>query len=163
MSCPKCGTESASRFCSNCGAEVSLDASVAASPQPQPQPAAFAATAPASTAVAPADAKNWAMGCHLSALLGLVCPFGNLIGPLVIWLVKKDESPLIDREGKESLNFQLSMTLYLIVSALMIVVLIGFPMMLVVGLIDLIFTIVAAVKTSNGEEYRYPLTLRFIT
>jgi uncharacterized Tic20 family protein len=164
MNCPKCGLEATSKFCSNCGAEVS-PSGAATQPEPELQPERLQPTAlaPAVPAPASADAKNWAMGCHLSALLGLVCPLGNLIGPLVIWLLKKNESPLIDREGKESLNFQISMTIYFCISALLIVVLIGLPMMIVVGLLDIILTIVGAIKTSNGEDYRYPLTIRFLT
>ncbi|HTD36062.1 MAG TPA: DUF4870 domain-containing protein [Candidatus Limnocylindrales bacterium] len=101
------------------------------------------------------------MGCHLSALAGLVIPLGNLIGPLVCWLVKRNESPLVDRNGKESLNFQLSMTIYMIISTVLIFVLIGIPLLFVVAILDLVFSIIAAVKTNNGEDYRYPLTIRF--
>jgi hypothetical protein len=103
------------------------------------------------------------MGCHLSALLGLIVPFGNLIGPLIFWLVKRDQSPLVDREGKEALNFQISMTLYMLVSGVLIFVLIGIPLLFLVAILDLIFTVVAAVKVSSGETYRYPLTIRFLT
>jgi len=101
VNCPKCGTESTGTFCRNCGADVSAAADAGATPQPQPE--VGSAVAPVTTAVAVSDAKNWAMGCHLSPLLVLVFPFlGNLIGPLVIWLTKKNDSALIDREGKES-------------------------------------------------------------
>ncbi len=102
------------------------------------------------------------MLCHLTALAGVIIPFGNLLGPLIVWLVKRDESPLVDREGKESLNFQISMSIYAIVSFLFIVLFIGIPMLVIVGLVDLILTIVATVKTANGESYVYPLTIRFL-
>ena len=161
MSCPGCGTETTARFCPNCGTAVSPEAGVAASAQPQVT--APPATTRVMTLVESPEARNWAMAAHLSALLGMFFPFANVIAPLVVWLMKKDGSPLIDREGKEALNFQISMTIYLIVSALLVIVLIGAVMMFVVALLDVIFTIVAAVKTSNGERYRYPLTIRFLT
>ncbi len=102
------------------------------------------------------------MLCHLTALAGVIIPFGNLLGPLIVWLVKRDESSLVDREGKESLNFQISMSIYAIVSSLLILLLIGIPMLVIVGLVDIILTIVASVKTANGESYTYPLTIRFL-
>jgi uncharacterized protein len=113
--------------------------------------------------VAVAEERNWAMGCHLSALLGCVLPFGNVIGPLLVWLLKKNESTLVDAEGKEALNFQISMSIYMMVSAILIIVVIGLPMLFGFALADLILTIIAAVKTSNGERYRYPITLRFLS
>ncbi len=103
------------------------------------------------------------MAAHLSALAGIIVPFGNVIGPLIAWLVKRDQSPLVDREGKEALNFQISMTIYMLVSALLIFAFIGVPLLLVVCVMDLILTIVAAIKTSSGESYRYPFTIRFLT
>ncbi len=114
------------------------------------------------TAVAPAEVRNWVTACHASALAGLVIPFGNVIGPLVVWLMKRDASPLIDREGKESLNFQISMTLYLLISGLMIFILIGIPLVFVISVTDLILTIVGTVNAANGTTYRYPLTIRFL-
>jgi uncharacterized Tic20 family protein len=159
MSCPHCGTETTARFCPNCGAAVAPDARLAA---PQPPVPGGQPPMRVVTTLPPADAKNWAMGTHLAALSGMFIPFANVIGPLVVWLIKKDESPLVDREGKESLNFQISMTIYLCVSALLVIVLIGLPLLFVIALLDLIFTIIAAVKTSNGEQYRYPLTIRFL-
>ncbi len=102
------------------------------------------------------------MLCHLTALAGVIIPFGNLLGPLIVWLVKRDESSLVDREGKESLNFQISMSIYAIVSSLLILLLIGIPMLVIVRLVDIILTIVASVKTANGESYTYPLTIRFL-
>jgi len=125
------------------------------------QPAPTPSSAPAATAVA--EERNWAMGVHLSALLGFVLPFGNVLGPLAVWLIKKNESKLVDQEGKEALNFQISMTIYMCVSALLIIFLVGIPLLICVAIADLILTIVAAIKTSNGEAYRYPLTLRFLS
>jgi uncharacterized Tic20 family protein len=125
------------------------------------QPAPAPSGAPVATAVA--EERNWAMGAHLSALLGFVLPFGNVLGPLVIWLIKKNESKLVDQEGKEALNFQISMTIYMCVAAMLIIVLVGIPLLICLAIADLILTIIAAIKTSNGETYKYPLTLRFLS
>jgi uncharacterized Tic20 family protein len=103
------------------------------------------------------------MLCHLSALAGLLIPsLGHLLGPLVVWLVKKDELPQVDVEGKESLNFQISMTIYMLISSALIWVLIGIPMLVIVALTDIVLTLIAATKASQGVMYRYPLTIRFL-
>jgi len=119
--------------------------------------------------------RTWEVLCHLSALVMFVgVPFGNILGPLLIWLLKRSDSPSIDEHGKESLNFQISLTLYLIglaiVTVALMFVLIGvllLPVLIaavMVGpLLDVIFIIIAAVKASGGESYRYPLTIRFVT
>ena len=109
-----------------------------------------------------AEAKNWAVICHLSALSGCIIPFGNLIAPLVIWLLQKDKHPLIDANGKEAVNFQISVIIYMMVAALLMLVVIGFFLLGLIGLVALIFIIVAAVKTSNGESFQYPLSIRLI-
>ena len=108
------------------------------------------------------DQNMWAMFCHLSALVGFIIPFGNIIGPLVIWMMKKDTYPLVDDQGKESLNFQISMTIYYIVAAILIIVLIGIVLLIGLGLFSLIMIIVAMVKANSGEKYRYPMTIRFV-
>ena len=97
-----------------------------------------------------------AMLCHL---LGL---FTCFIGPLIIWLIKKDEDPFIDNQGKEALNFQITVTIASIVSGLLTVVCVGFFLGLAVGICDLVFCIVASVKANSGEAYRYPVSIRFI-
>ena len=109
------------------------------------------------------QALNWAMLCHLSALsLYIGIPFGNILGPLIIWLMKKDEYPLVEKNGKESLNFQISVTIYGIICGLLIFVFIGFLLLPTLMIIQLVLTIIAAVKTSDGEHYRYPFTIRLI-
>jgi uncharacterized Tic20 family protein len=161
MTCPACGVQTNSRFCPDCGAEVA--AAPGAHVPPQPQPAFSRGTAPVTTALAPSDVKNWAVGCHLAALGGLLVPFGNIIGPLIVWLIKKDDSPVIDREGKESLNFQISMTLYLLISGLLIFVLIGIPLVFAIAVTNVVLTIIAATRAGTANPYRYPLTIRFLT
>ena len=106
--------------------------------------------------------KTWGMACHLAALAGLVIPFGNIIGPLVVWLMKKNESAFIDDQGKESLNFQISASIYMLVAAMSMFVLIGFILLPIVALATLIMTIIGAIRANNGEQYRYPLTIRFV-
>lgn len=106
---------------------------------------------------------NWAMFCHLAALSGFVIPLGNIIGPLIIWLIKKDTMPLVDQHGKESLNFQITVLIAFIISAVLTVILIGVVLMIVVGIGALVLTILAAVKVANGQtDYRYPWALRLI-
>ncbi len=106
--------------------------------------------------------KSWGMFCHLAALAGFVIPFGNIIGPLIIWLIKKDESPYVDKQGKESLNFQISVTLYCIIAAVLIIVVIGIFLLIAIGIGTLVLIIVGAIKANNREEFSYPLTIRFI-
>ena len=108
------------------------------------------------------EERQWAMFAHLSALVGLVIPFGNIIGPLVIWLVKKETMPFVDNQAKEALNFQITVTIAMVVSAILILVVIGFVLMFLIGLAALVLTIIAAIKANEGNAYRYPFTLRLI-
>lgn len=106
--------------------------------------------------------NTWGMLCHLTALAGFIgVPLGNILGPLVVWLIKRHEYPFVEEQGKESLNFQISMTIYALIAALLTLVVIG--IFLIIGLViaDIVFVIIASVKTSNREAYRYPLTIRF--
>jgi len=109
-----------------------------------------------------AQERNWGMFCHLAALAGYIIPFGNIIGPLIIWLIKRDESEFVADQGKESLNFQISITIYAIIAGLLILLLVGIFLLIAVGVFSLVMIIIATVKASNGEKYRYPLTLRLI-
>lgn len=108
------------------------------------------------------DERTWGMLCHLSALAGYIIPFGNIVGPLVVWLIKKDEMPFVEDQGKEALNFQISVTIYVIVSFVLIFVLIGIFLLIAVGIFSLVMLIIAAIKANQGEAYRYPLCIRFI-
>ncbi|GMW00131.1 MAG: hypothetical protein AMXMBFR84_12690 [Candidatus Hydrogenedentota bacterium] len=109
-------------------------------------------------------ARNWAMACHLSALAMFTCiPFANVIGPLIIWLIKKQEFPFVDDQGKEALNFQITMA---IVGLAFFVITIILPFLGLAGILilifNLVFIIMAAMKASNGEAYRYPVSIRLI-
>ena len=110
-------------------------------------------SAPAETSQ---DAKNLAMLCHL---LGLLTSF---LGPLILWLIKKDEQPFVDEQGKEALNFQITVLIASIVSGLLTMVCIGVFLAMAVGVVDLIFCIMATVKANGGEAYRYPVSIRLI-
>ncbi len=106
--------------------------------------------------------RTFAMLCHLIALVGLAIPLGNIIGPLIIWLVKKEQCPFVDDQGKESLNFQMSLLIYALVCVPLCFIVIGFILLPLLGLFWLVMTIIAGIKANNGERYRYPLTIRFL-
>ena len=109
------------------------------------------------------NARTWSAACHASALLGVFVHFpGHLIPPLVVWLAKRDESPEIDAHGKEAVNFQLSMLIYNLIAAVFCLVLIGFLILPILWVLNAVFSIIAAIKASDGELYRYPLTIRFL-
>ncbi|MGO1071474.1 DUF4870 domain-containing protein [Lysobacter sp. CA199] len=108
------------------------------------------------------DEKTWGMLAHLSTLVGLLIPLGSVLGPLVVWLIKKDTMPFVADQGKEALNFNITVLLAIIVSVVLSIVLIGFLLMAVVGIGWLVLTIMAALAANKGEEYRYPWTLRLV-
>ena len=109
------------------------------------------------------DEQNWAMICHLSALAGFVIPFGNIIGPLIAWQMKKDTMPLVDQHGKEALNFQITVAIAALISIALMLVIIGVFLLFVVAIGGLVMTIIAGIKVSNGElNYKYPFALRLI-
>ena len=170
IACRRCGDDipGEARFCPSCGATTT---------EPREVPASLPPTVAGQTfdRVSSGD-RNMAMLCHLISFVGIVLPFGNILGPLVVWLTQREKSSFVDEHGKESINFQLSLIVYsfvsvllLIVSAILTVVVIGIFMLIIVGLLILallvfsfIVIIIAAVRASNGEEYRYPLSIRFL-
>ncbi len=103
------------------------------------------------------------MLCHASALLGLFLHFlGHLLGPLIVWMMKRGDSPEIDAYGKESLNFQLSMLIYDAIAGVLCIVLIGIPILIALWVLNTVLVIIASVKASEGKFYRYPFTIRLI-
>lgn len=108
------------------------------------------------------DARTWGMISHLAGLAGYVIPFGNVIGPLVVWLTKKDQHPFVDDQGREALNFQITVTIALLISFVLTFILIGIFLMAAVYVAGLVYTILAGVEANKGVAYRYPFTLRFI-
>lgn len=114
-------------------------------------------------ATIPDDACRTASLLHLSALLGLLGNgIGFILAPLVVWIVKRDDDPFIDDQGKEAVNFQITMTLAAIVAGLLIVVLVGLVLLPIVLIAMIVLPIVAAMRARDGEAYRYPFTIRFI-
>ena len=120
------------------------------------------AAPPAPTGEPSGEDKQWGLFAHLSSLLGLIIPFGNIIGPLIVWQIKKDSLPFAADQGKEALNFNITIAIAAIISGLLTLVLIGFLLLPLVGLAWLVFTIIGAVKANGGEAYRYPFALRLI-
>jgi uncharacterized protein len=108
--------------------------------------------------------REWAMYCHLSALAGLLVGGLTFIGPLVCWLIKKDASSVIDENGKESLNFQISMLVYQVAAIFVSFVTcgLGLPINLALLVCSVAMPIVAGMKVNQGLAYRYPMTIRFI-
>lgn len=120
-----------------------------------------------------AEARQWAMFAHLSALLGGLLTsalggWGTFIGPLVIWLIKKDTLPFVDDQGKEALNFNITMAIICVALLLLSILtfgiglLLAIPLWLVVGIAWLVFTIIGGIKANEGVTYRYPFALRLI-
>src|SRR5262249_6072974 len=108
--------------------------------------------------------RNWGMLSHLLALIGFfVIPFGNVVAPLIVYLMKKDESPFVADQARESLNCQSPLLIYALVSGVLVIILIGFLLLGIIWVAGIVLTIIAAVKAANGESYRYPLTLRLIS
>ena len=108
------------------------------------------------------EIRTTAVVAHLSTFAGLVVPFGSVIGPLAVWLTRRDRDPFIDQAGREALNFGISIAIYgsvLVVAALMLV---GIPLLMVGVVAWVVLASLAAVKASQGQAYRYPLTLRLI-
>lgn len=109
-----------------------------------------------------ADINTNAMIIQLSAFAGYFVPFGNIILPVVLWLIWRDRDPYLNRMGSEAVNFQISMLIYYVVCVLLMIVLIGFLLIFAALIFHLTFIIIAAVQTSRGVEFRYPMTIRFI-
>jgi uncharacterized Tic20 family protein len=114
---------------------------------------------PASTT---ADERTWGMLAHLSAFSGFLIPLGSVIGPLVVWLIKRDQSAFVADQGKEALNFNISVLLAAIVCAVLVLIFIGILLGVALFIFWLTMTIIAGIKASEGVRYRYPVTLRLV-
>ena len=107
----------------------------------------------------------WAMFCHLgglAALLPILPVVGGIIAPLIIWQIKKDEHPFVDDQGREAVNFQISILIYEIVAGLLIFACVGAFLLPAVMIFDIVFLVIAAIKANDGFKYRYPLCISFI-
>lgn len=119
-------------------------------------------TEPFSLTAPSRDERQWAMICHLSAMLMYVTVIGGFVAPFVIWLLKRDEMPFLADQGKETLNFQITILLALACAGVLMLVLVGFPIFWGLLLFHFIVTLVAAVKVSEGVAFRYPFCWRVI-
>ena len=120
-------------------------------PQPSPTP---------STST---DVRTWCVLCHASALLGLFFHFlGHIFGPLLVWLIKRGDSPEIDAHGKESLNFQISMLIYDVIAFILFIFFIGIPILIALWILNTVLVIIASIRASEGKFFRYPITIRLI-
>jgi len=128
---------------------------------PPPPPAGYEPQPVPAGTIRPDEERNWSVAAHVSALLTLA-GIPSVIGPLVVWLMKKDSSPSVDAHGKEAVNFNLSFMLYGLVSFFLIFVLVGFLVLPIVLITWFVLVIVGTLNASRGEFYRYPLTIRFI-
>jgi uncharacterized Tic20 family protein len=109
------------------------------------------------------EERTWCVFTHLSALSMFFIPFGHLVGPLVMWLIKRGEMPMVDRQGKEALNFQLTVTIVSLLCSPLVFIGIGIVVLALIWIANLILIVVAAVRTSEGVVYRYPFTWRLIS
>ena len=141
-----------------------------ASPQPS---SSYTQPPPPPAGTPSAEERQWAMFAHLSALLGglvtgWVGGWGWFLGPLIIWLVKKDTMPFVNDQAKEALNFNITITIIFVILAILGFATLGIgflligPLMLIIGLAALVFIIIAAIKSNEGVAYRYPFALRLI-
>jgi hypothetical protein len=109
------------------------------------------------------DDRTWGIIAHAAALLGLIVPFGNILGPLLVWAIKKDGSQFVADNGREALNFQITWTIFLVIAALLVLVGIGLLLLPLVGLAWLILVVIAIIRASDEQVYDYPLTLDLVS
>lgn len=103
------------------------------------------------------------MLCHYAAFCWFLAPMiGNVLGPLVVWQLKKDMDPFVDQQGREALNFQITYSIAMMFCGLLAWVFIGFPLMGLVSLVALVLVVIAGIRANAGEAYRYPLCIRLV-
>jgi uncharacterized Tic20 family protein len=107
------------------------------------------------------ETRLWGMILHLSVLAGHLIPYAGLVAPIVIWQLKKNELPGVDVHGKNAVNWIISFVIYSAVCFVLFFVLIGIPMLAVLGVLGIVFPVVAAIKANNGEYWKYPLAIPF--
>lgn len=108
------------------------------------------------------EERNWAVILHLSILLGFVIPWAGFVAPFVIWLLKKNDSDYLDRQGKEVMNFLISVVIVSLIGLVLVVVLIGIAILGALTIASVALSIYAAIKVSDGEDFRYPYILRLL-
>jgi uncharacterized Tic20 family protein len=107
--------------------------------------------------------RTWGILAHAAAFLGLIVPFGNVLGPLLVWAIKKDDSQFVADNGREALNFQITWTILLVFAALLILVGIGLLVLPILGIAWLILVVIAIIRASDDKVYDYPLTLDLVS
>lgn len=100
---------------------------------------------------------------HLLGFAGYIIPFGNIVGPLIVWQVKKEQSAYVAEHAKESLNFQISTTIYGLICLILAFCLIGIPLLVALVVFEIVVLITAAIRANEGKPYSYPLCIRFIS
>lgn len=108
------------------------------------------------------QARQWAMFLHLSQLAGYIIPLVGLIAPIVIWQMKKDEYPILDEHGKAVVNWIISELIYGAICFALIFIVIGFPMLMILGILAVVFPIIGGIKANNGELWHYPMTITIL-
>lgn len=108
------------------------------------------------------EVRQSAMLCHLAAFLGFVFPFGSVVGPLILWQMKKEVDPFVDDQGKEALNFQITVAIAWMACIVLAFAVIGFFLMIALAIATVVLTIIGSIKANKGIAYRYPLTWRVI-
>jgi uncharacterized Tic20 family protein len=112
------------------------------------------------------EERTWAMIAHLSAFAYYITGIGHIVGPLIVWLSKRDGRPFVDDQAKEALNFQISLTIYVIAAVIMcftvILAVVGIPILIGIHAFQVVCIIIAAIKANDGVAFRYPLSIRFI-
>ena len=106
--------------------------------------------------------RQWAMFTHLAGLGGFLIPLGSIAGPLVLWLLRKDRSEMIDQHGREVLNFQISILIYFTCAVVMAFFVIGFFLLPAVLVLQVVASILGAIRVNDDEEFHYPLTIKFL-
>ena len=124
---------------------------------------------PSAPAPSDSDVRIWNMWCHLSALSGLIVPFGNILGPLLIWQIKKTEVPSVEAHGKAALNFQITVLIASLATVAVMIVLWFFcvgwvmiPVLMAIGVAGIVFSIIAGIKANEGKDYEYPYSLKLL-
>lgn len=162
--CPNCGasTPAGASFCPSCGRSLTTAA--------PPDAGQRAAGSFQSTPLSAQDARTWAVGAHVSAIgTALFGGVSSFVGPLVVWLIRRDSDPFVAEHALEALNFNITVDLFVIASIVVSVLTIGLaflilgPLLLVLGVLWLVWTIQAASAASRGESYRYPLSIRLVS
>jgi uncharacterized protein len=142
--CPACSArlDQQATTCPHCGADLTADLATAA--------------------MVDESVRTTAVAAHLSTFAGLVVPFGSVIGPLAVWLARRDRDPFIDQAGREALNFGITIAIYGAVLVVAALLLIGIPFLIIGVVAWVVLASLAAVKASEGQAYRYPLALRLV-